>query len=290
MLGAAAVLASGFAVREFVVQRQREAEIARLEQDHAALRAQLAERERQAAAAERELEAAKATRRQRMAAASATKAASAAAAPADASDEPPKPRSAIAEADAMMARHPAIRRAILNWHASKARFLYGPLFTSLGLTHSQIDTFVELVRGENLFGEWGPHQEFLEYRVPREAEAATRDQRLRELLGEDGMRAYRDFHRTVEGREYAAQLASQLALSDTPLTPAQANKLVPVLASVRYPARHVDGNWDEVIAKASSELAPAQVASLRAIFEQERKSAAATELRRTIAEAANESR
>jgi hypothetical protein len=208
-----------------------------------------------------------------------------------ASEEPAKPRNAIAEADAMMARHPAIRQAILGWHVAKMKFRYAPLFSALGLTSSQIDTFVELVRGENLFGEWGPHREFLEFRVPREPEVeATRDQRLRELLGQDGYRIYLDLYRVQDGREYAGQLASLLALSDTPLTPAQANKLVPVLASVRYPSRHAEGNWDEVIAKASLDLAPAQVATLRSIFEWERKSAASTELKRTIVEAADESR
>jgi hypothetical protein len=201
------------------------------------------------------------------------------------------PRTAEARADTLMARYPAIRRALLDWQVAKVKFQYAPLLASLNLTAQQTEAFAELMRGENLFGDFGPNGEFMEFWTRRDPEVeATRDQRLRELLGESGFHAYNDFQCTTSGREFAAQLASQLSLTDTPLTSAQANQLVPLLASVRGPSRYSDGNWDEVLAEAGSELLPAQLATLRSIFDSERKSAETLALRKAAAEAMGENR
>ena len=103
-------------------------------------------------------------------------------------------------------------------------FEFGGLYEQLGLNASQIARFGELVRGTDFFGEWGRDGEFLEFHVPSDVTNKERDQELRALLGEAGLRKYREFRGTAPARAVTAQLASQLSLTDSPLTAEQASQ------------------------------------------------------------------
>lgn len=50
--------------------------------------------------------------------------------------------------------------------------------------------------------------------------------RVRELLGEEGLRAFRDYRRREPARRIATQAAGALAFSETPLQSAQVEEIV----------------------------------------------------------------
>jgi hypothetical protein len=96
-------------------------------------------------------------------------------------------------------------------------------------------------------------------------------QELRQLLGEDGLVAFRDYERTSYYREgFVAQITPMFALD--PLSPQQTEQLVRLVAANDHPQRLKPTDlgteslidWNSVTLQASNTLSPAQIAVLRA--------------------------
>ncbi len=283
-----ACLAVGPATREVFECRVAGEALVRAEERHASLMARVREAEGRARIAEEEEDAAAVRVRKAAKSAAAAVRAVDAAEHARVAKVQVEPREAVAAGDAMLARHPAVRQTIVDWHARKARFQFAPLFESLGLTSQQIDEFVELVRGEVLFGDWGPNGQFVELRTLREMTSDDARARLAALLGEEGYRAYLNFHVIGAAREYAGQVASQLYLVEAPLTGEQAAELGRIFTETRRShgesSRAVEASyWDTLIEKARTKvgLSPAQIAVLARISTGAQAAAVAHEVRET---------
>ena len=85
------------------------------------------------------------------------------------------------------------------------------------------------------------------------------------LLGEAGYAQLQEFNRDQAKRSIVAQLVSDLALSPTPLSSAQARQLNDTLDELKF--KGVPGadrsQWDAVLARVKDFLAPAQLAELQ---------------------------
>lgn len=193
----------------------------------------------------------------------------------------PAPRTAVRLADEMMARHPEVKQAILDWQIKMVNFEYGPLYDELKLTPAQIARFGELLRGDGLFGDWGANGVFLQFQLPKDVSHGQEDDAVRELLGPEGWRKYQDFSSTVWARQTVAQMASQASMLDVALTPEQARSLVTNLARIPQPnGDSLDVEyWRKVISKAGElALSPEQLAILETIAAADMRSTGMIEL------------
>ena len=182
----------------------------------------------------------------------------------------------------IMTRHPEVKQALVDWHVAKVNFQFAPLYEELGLTSEQIARFQELVRGTVLFGDWGARGEFLEFEAARSVPDEAIRAELKQLLGVDGVGRYEASLRTIRPREWTAQLASQLCLTDSPLTPAQAEELVRIFRDAPY--RQEDLCVAQT--RASAVLSEAQQSVLRRIFAEKSKWAESDAVQRQSAERA----
>jgi RNA polymerase sigma factor (sigma-70 family) len=170
---------------------------------------------------------------------------------------------------------PKIQSRKAYWHRR-----YDPFFTQIGLTPAEGDRFVELkihqeiereefqkaVKEANLRGDSAAVQALRS----RDVSLITRE--LRELLGDEGYRAYGRYEETSYYRlAFVEPLQRALTVANVPLTPEQAEQMVEIF---RQNARHIQSSptdigttsvvdWDAVIAKASGLLTPAQAAVLQ---------------------------
>ena len=167
----------------------------------------------------------------------------------------------------IMTRYPEVKQALVDWHVAKVNFQFAPLYTELGLTPGQIARFQELVRGTTLFGDWGARGEFLEFEAPRGVPEEQVRAELEQLLGADGFARYQAALRAIRPREWTAQLASQLCLTDSPLTPAQAAELVAIFRDAPYRP----DDLSEAQTRASAVLSDTQLPALQRLFTEKRK-------------------
>lgn len=215
-------------------------------------RALAAERGADALAAQ--LEAARAA--ERTAAASAARAA-----------EPEPPWDPTAEGAKFMARHPAVKRALTDYFAASVRFKYGALFRDLGWSEEQIAEFVRL---NNFGGSMGASAESGNSISLRHGDATPPpdwNERFNRLLGPDGVRRFAELREQQAGRYLAADVASALYFTGTPLRPEQARELIDIVTATRPPQNRSGFSapaWQNIIAKAGDLLTPAQLDVLSA--------------------------
>lgn len=254
--GTALVLALGFGAAGYEVHASRIAGVAHvaMQRDTATLAVRLREQRQRAEAAEqaanerqKALEAARAGQQ---------RAARAAAAAVQ--------QARLAEGEALMARHPEVRQALIEQRRAEKAGYYAPLLRSLRLLPAQVERFKDLsAQGETalLTGANGKPILCSVGGDRRQAEAE-----LRILLGEDGFRQYKEWG---DGGGAAFQtvieLGGTLYRTPSPLTAAQAETLQRILVEGRVAVdgssrRHYD--WDAILAQAKSFLSEAQIAAL----------------------------
>ena len=170
----------------------------------------------------------------------------------------------IAAGNAFLARHPEVKRALVDLRRAGVNRDYAPFFKSLALPPAQLEELKTLLMnlGDQFTGPYGPNGAFVDLRAGDISRTEVLD-RLHAFLGDDGFRQFEGFLRTVEPRRLTAKVTSALALSEAPLTTDQANRLVGVLADNRSDGFGFD--WNAVSAGARAFLSTAQLATFQRV-------------------------
>lgn len=143
--------------------------------------------------------------------------------------EPARPPMEV-EGEALLARHPALRDAFRAWLDGRNEYTWGPFMHELRMTPAQREAFMALLRDGAAFGFRRGNPEPNWYLRNGMQAGDEFYGRVRELLGEEGLRAFRDYRRREPARRIATQAAGALAFSKTPLQSAQVEEIVRVLA------------------------------------------------------------
>lgn len=225
-----------------------------------------------------------------------------AAAASDRPDRPEQRPNSLMENPQFVAAMQAQQRARLDNR-------YADLFRKLNLNPAQVDEFKALLaerqssrmdvlaaaRDEGLSGR--ENREELR-KLIQQAEGEI-DADIRQLLGETAFREYQQYEQTAPQRAVVNQLETRLSYSGAPLTPAQSEALINVLAAASNggdgaPSPAADGPGvfggrsqgitDEVLTRAQGVLGPSQIEALREIqAEQEAQRQMAELMRRRSA-------
>jgi hypothetical protein len=195
--------------------------------------------------------------------------------------------SARPDVGALLAAHPELQVAYQRAANGRLHQTYDRLFVRLGLSAAQIDQAVALLGrdGEQEL-DLAMAAQTLELakddptlRQFRSSERSDTESQLEALLGAQGMQAWRDYNRALNLRSTAEDVASIAFASDTPMTGAQTEQLMRVLAEANATYRAggrpewSSTDWSEVLRRASTFLAPAHVAALEAKVQQARAAA-----------------
>lgn len=186
----------------------------------------------------------------------------------------------VREGEALMTRHPELRQAVTERADAIASFTYGPMLRALGLPPEREEAWRVLMREQGgISAPFGPRGESIAMRPGSGLEPAVFEERLREILGDDGPRLRREAILRADARRIAAQVATELAFSETPLAGDQGRQLVELMAgTIRSPGagQRIQITWDEVVARAPTVLAPPQLAALAAVRVAEERRQAGT--------------
>jgi RNA polymerase sigma factor (sigma-70 family) len=174
----------------------------------------------------------------------------------------------IAEGNAFMARHPAVKDALENYTRARARFRFAPLLESLHLSPAQEERFLTIM-GQG-YGMGASTQE--QARVGRQITlmsgggklADDYNQFFLEERDDEGRRRVMEFRKTELAREDAVRVAGALWFTETPLTPEQADRLVQLMTANRTARRNDQRayDWDAIITAAGGLLSAPQLAIL----------------------------
>ena len=88
---------------------------------------------------------------------------------------------------------------------------------------------------------------------------------LEALLGDDGLKAYSAYVRTLGARQLATNLAEVASSSDSPLTADQAAQVAAIFAAEKVPETYNSFNWDSALAKSQGVLNATQLGLLQSI-------------------------
>lgn len=135
------------------------------------------------------------------------------------------------EGEAFLARHPDLRGALNAWLDGRTEYRWGPFLRERGVTPAQREAFMALMREGSALGLRRRDGEEPDWYLRGGTQAGEAFyQQMREILGEEGLRAFREHRRQEPARRIAAQAAAALTFSDAPLQPAQLDQVVRVLA------------------------------------------------------------
>ncbi len=155
---------------------------------------------------------------------------------------------------------PEMRRLMAVEQKGRLDARYAPLFKSLGLAPSQLDRLKQLLvdkqnaamdvmaaaRAQGLTGPDSRSQiQALTQQTNSELDAS-----IRNLLGDSAYQQFQQFDRTQQQRAIVDQLASRLSYTDSPLSSAQADQMVQLLA-VNSPAPSAGNTGDIATGSAS---------------------------------------
>ena len=175
------------------------------------------------------------------------------------------------------ARHPEVKQAALELHRALIAGQFGPFFKARGFTPEQIETFTNAMQGGAGVFRSVPDAEgkLMVLSTPSWGDADKRREenaQLMALLGPDGIRELQGYIPQLPARRLAAQLASALYFTPTPLTTEQANQFVRVVseATPRDSARSGVTDWNGVLTRAQGVLLEPQLATLSRFQAQER--------------------
>jgi RNA polymerase sigma factor (sigma-70 family) len=290
----------GFGVYEMKQARQVETSLVAMQTEQSALRARLDTAEQWAQRAEQNAAEAARVAAQAKSADPARSAASGARVPPNAASGDPlagKQKMPDAVADklqvmSLRATHPELQRLALEMQRANLGIQFGPLYRKLGLSPQQVaavetqmvegmQNAIDIVAAASAKGV-SPMDPAIAS-LGREAKTNA-DNALRGLLGDAAFQEFNEYQRTFRARELISPVIASMVYSETPLTPAQVDRLTEVVAhnSAGYQkgggatgnAREV--NWDAVVDQAGRFLAPDQLHLLQAERDQ-RKAALASE-------------
>jgi RNA polymerase sigma factor (sigma-70 family) len=155
---------------------------------------------------------------------------------------------------------------------------YAALFGSLGLSPEKQAQFLNLLSQRQDLGlTWysAPDTGTPSATVVAGTDSLSLDEvtaQLRNLLGDDGFKAYQDFGRAGEAQALAQRLAASLYATDTPISKAQGTQLIQILAqsSPDYQSGKTLWNvsqvgWDTAFSNAQAILSAPQMDALRAL-------------------------
>jgi len=259
-----ALFAIGLATHQVLANRAAAAALAAANQQNARLQIALGDMQPRAAAAEaaaadlqKSLDAARAAATPR------------ATQPARPSVSPALSPEAVMAGHEFVARHPEVKRAVLDLHRSQIAGQFGPFFKQRGFTPEQIEAFTNaMMHGAGVF-RMVPDADgrLMVLSVPTWGDVDKRreeEAQLGALLGADGIRQLQAYIQLLPARKLTAQLAGALYFTPTPLTPAQADQFVQVVADVRAApgARSGATDWNAILTHAQGVLLEPQLAAL----------------------------
>ncbi len=172
-------------------------------------------------------------------------------------------RDPFAAGDAYMQRHPEVREALGVYGRARMNFRFTELYARLKLTPEQIAQFQDLAYNGGM-GATAPDGSEIQLMWGNSRDWGKTNEQLHALLGDEGMRLYQEIRDREESQTLAVRIAGGLWFTETPLTPAQSDRLVEVFQ--RNPKS--DGqtrsgtDWDGAMLQAKEFLAPAQLAML----------------------------
>ncbi len=179
-----------------------------------------------------------------------------------------------AEEQALLARRRALSPAVIQDTAIisnriRVRLRFHALYSMLGLSRDEIDRFEKLAAIKHVsFGDLigTPEQQ----KSHLTGSLRTLDTIVKETVGAQYVPAFRDYVATSALRSITGELAANTYYTDTPLTSAQADRLLQVCVECRGP-NAVDAyiepatvDWSAVLARAEQFLAPGQMEAFRA--------------------------
>jgi RNA polymerase sigma factor (sigma-70 family) len=160
----------------------------------------------------------------------------------------------VAEGRAFLAQHPEVQQALDDYARARFNFEYAPLIRELGLAPEQAERLRMVATGGSMGATLVDGRNVsLPYGKPN----ADTSGQIRELLGDPGFQRWQEYWPTVGARRIVAETASALYFTDTPLTPQQADELVPIVAASQRPGGAHD--WDAIINRATGLLSPPQI-------------------------------
>ncbi len=167
------------------------------------------------------------------------------------------------EGRAFLGRNPGVKRALADYVNASLRFQYAPMYRSLGWTEEQIRRFEETRGRGHTMGYPAAGGKPMQMPYGSRIDPAEYGSELKAAVGgEENMRRYSEFSRVAQARGVAADVASALYFTDTPLTPAQADQVVKILMESRNSgaaAKVSQYDWGAVMAKSEGMLTAAQL-------------------------------
>ena len=179
----------------------------------------------------------------------------------------------IAQGTIFMTQHPSVERSLEAYAKARAHFRYSAIYQSLGLRPDQIDEFqILLSRGIGMGassseGEYSNRWLSLMTKGPLPS-SPEYSERMRALIGEDGMKKLSQYGRTEPARDLTVKVAGELWSTETPLTSQQADRLVEIFTQHRSWQAAMAGSqgpgydWNAILAQTSSFLSGTQLAVL----------------------------
>ena len=167
------------------------------------------------------------------------------------------------EGRAFLGRNPGVKRALADYVNASLRFQYAPMYRSLGWTEEQIRRFEETRGRGHTMGTLGLTGKSMSMPNGAKLDPAEFGNDLTAAVGGDeNMRRYSEFSRVAQARGVAADVASALYFTDTPLTAEQADHIVQILVNSRNSgpaAKTTAYDWNAVMAKSEGILSAAQL-------------------------------
>jgi RNA polymerase sigma factor (sigma-70 family) len=235
-----------FGVTEIAAKRDAEAALNGVKADHAMLAKMAEEAERVVKLAEQ-----KAARR-------AEEKATAATVLARAEQENPK-IDPVVLGDALMAKHPEVKAALIAQYRAGLVLKYLPFYRELKLTAEQRAQFEEIQLSNDVPG-LSLDEGKISLRIPRRLRSAERNQRLKELLGEEGYQALSRFDQESGVRAQAAETAGLLFDGGVPVTREQGEALAGLFGREKgAPGMTMPQYWKKIRAEAGAFLSPEQL-------------------------------
>lgn len=195
---------------------------------------------------------------------------------------PPRP-----DVGTLLAAHPELQAAHRQAVNGRLHQTYDRLFTRLGMSAAQIEQALAVL-ARDAEDELDLAMTAQTLQLPkddpslvqfRRGEKSDTEVQLESLLGAQGMQAWRDYNRALSMQSTAEDVASLALASDTPMTGAQTEQLIRVMAEANAAYRAggrpewSSTDWAEVLRQAPTFLAPAQVVALQAKIQQTRAAA-----------------
>jgi hypothetical protein len=174
--------------------------------------------------------------------------------------------SLFAEGKAFLARHADVKQALVEMSNASLNYKWAALYQSLHFTPAQIEQFQALMRANRAIApNLGSDGKILFLPTGESMSTGKIDSRLRDLLGDEGLRKCQEFGLLIPARELTAQVAGALCFTETPLTAEQSAQLVQIIARNQSNASVSQAgtyDWDAVVAQTRGLLSAPQLVAL----------------------------